>query len=96
MSVTTRRRNTSMRKTTEGTNMTVVAQRIVALEDLASLVNQRVGVSRWHRVTQEQVNLFAEATGDYQWIHLDPERARTGRSGRRSPTATSRCPSRRC
>ena len=61
--------------------MTVVTQRVVALEDLASLVNQRVGISRWHRVTQEQVNLFAEATGDYQWIHLDPERARTGPFG---------------
>lgn len=58
------------------------AQRVVALGDLASLVNQRVGVSRWHLVTQEQVNLFAEATGDHQWLHVDPERARSGPFGR--------------
>src|SRR5680860_468928 len=81
MRVTTWRRNASLRKPTEGSNMTAVTQRVVALKDLASLVNQRVGVSRWHRVTQEQVNLFAEATGDHQWIHVDPERARTGPFG---------------
>jgi acyl dehydratase len=34
-----------------------------------------VGVSGWHEVTQEQINLFAQATGDHQWIHVDPERA---------------------
>lgn len=58
------------------------AQRVVALGDLASLVSQRVGLSRWHLVTQEQVNLFAEATGDHQWLHVDPERARSGPFGR--------------
>lgn len=61
--------------------MTVGTQRVVALGDLASLVNERVGVSRWHRVTQEQVNRFAEATGDHQWIHTDPEQARSGPFG---------------
>ena len=61
--------------------MTEVAQRAVALEDLGSWVGQRLGVSRWHTVTQEQVNLFAEATGDHQWIHVDPERARSGPFG---------------
>ncbi len=61
--------------------MTVGAQRVVALGHLASLVNERVGVSRWHVVTQEQVDLFAEATGDHQWIHVDPERARSGPFG---------------
>jgi acyl dehydratase len=35
------------------------------------------GVSEYHRVTQEQINLFAEATLDHQWIHVDPERAKT-------------------
>jgi acyl dehydratase len=59
----------------------VGAQRVVALNDLAGLVSQRVGVSRWHAVTQEQIDLFAEATGDHQWIHVDPDRARTGPFG---------------
>ena len=61
--------------------MTEVAQRVVALGDLAGLVGERVGVSRWHAVTQEQINLFADATGDHQWIHVDPERARSGPFG---------------
>jgi acyl dehydratase len=56
-------------------------RRVVALDDLVSLVGERVGVSRWHTVTQEQINLFADATGDHQWIHVDPERARTGPFG---------------
>ena len=63
------------------TNMTEVAQRVVTLHDLAGLVNERIGVSRWHLVTQEQVNLFAEATGDHQWLHVDPELARSGPFG---------------
>ncbi len=37
-----------------------------------------LGPSEWTEVTQERVNLFAEATGDRQWIHVDPERAATG------------------
>jgi acyl dehydratase len=61
--------------------MTDVAQRVVALGDLVGLVGERVGVSRWHTVTQEQVDQFAEATGDHQWIHVDPERARSGPFG---------------
>lgn len=62
-------------------DLTGAAQRVVPLDDLTSLVTQRLGVSRWHLVTQEQVNLFAEATGDHQWIHVDPERARSGPFG---------------
>src|SRR5665811_442761 len=62
-------------------NMTVITQRVVALDELASLVNERLGVSRWHVITQEQINLFADATGDHQWLHVDPERARTGPFG---------------
>ena len=49
--------------------------RDVAYSDLQSLVGQEVGVSDWFEVTQEKVNLFAEATGDHQWIHVDVERA---------------------
>jgi acyl dehydratase len=49
--------------------------REVAYADLQSLVGQEIGVSDWFEVTQEKVNLFAEATGDHQWIHVDVERA---------------------
>ncbi len=48
---------------------------------LPGLVGQKVGVSEWITVTQEQVNLFAQATGDHQWIHVDEERARGGPFG---------------
>jgi acyl dehydratase len=51
------------------------------LADLAALVGQEVAVSDWIPVTQQQVNLFAEATGDHQWIHVDVERARQGPFG---------------
>jgi len=40
-----------------------------------------LGYSGWHEVTQEQVNRFAEATGDSQWIHVDVERAKAGPYG---------------
>ena len=51
------------------------------LQDLAACVGQEVALSDWMVVTQEQVNLFAEATGDHQWIHVDPERAKAGPFG---------------
>jgi acyl dehydratase len=51
------------------------------LAELAALVGQEVAVSDWLTITQEQVNLFAEATGDHQWIHVDVERARAGPFG---------------
>ena len=51
------------------------------LSDLASLVGQEVAVSDWIPVTQEQVNQFADATGDHQWIHVDLERAKAGPFG---------------
>lgn len=51
------------------------------LADLARLVGQEVAVSDWLTITQEQVNLFAQATGDHQWIHVDPERAKAGPFG---------------
>ena len=51
------------------------------LQDLAACVGQEVAVSDWITITQEQVNQFAEATGDHQWIHVDVERAKTGPFG---------------
>ncbi|UOQ57480.1 MaoC family dehydratase [Leucobacter allii] len=43
--------------------------------DAASLAGTDLGWSAWTEVTQEQVNTFADATDDHQWIHVDPERA---------------------
>lgn len=49
---------------------------ISSLEELKSLIGQEAGTSDWIEITQERVNLFADATGDHQWIHIDPERCR--------------------
>jgi acyl dehydratase len=49
---------------------------IASLEELESLQGEEVAVSDWIEITQQQVNLFAEATGDHQWIHIDVERAK--------------------
>jgi acyl dehydratase len=43
--------------------------------DIVSAVGEELGTSEWITVTQNQVNAFAEATGDHQWIHVDAERA---------------------
>ena len=51
------------------------------LPELAGQVGQEVAVSDWLTITQEQVNLFADATGDHQWIHVDVERAKKGPFG---------------
>jgi acyl dehydratase len=52
--------------------------------DLAEFVaakGEHLGFSEWHEITQDQVNTFAEATGDHQWIHVDIERAAAGPFG---------------
>ena len=49
--------------------------------DLAASVGQEIGVSDWHEIPQSQIDLFAEATGDDQWIHVDPEQAKEGPYG---------------
>ena len=51
------------------------------LSELTALVGEEVAVSDWTTVTQEQINQFAEATGDHQWIHVDVERAKAGPFG---------------
>ena len=51
------------------------------LSELAASVGQEVAVSDWLTITQAQVDLFAEATGDHQWIHVDPEKAKAGPFG---------------
>jgi acyl dehydratase len=50
-------------------------------EEIIAAVGKPLGASEWMTVTQERINLFADATGDHQWIHVDPERARTGPFG---------------
>jgi acyl dehydratase len=49
--------------------------------DLRSAVGQHLGHSDWIEITQDRINLFADATGDHQWIHVDPERAQSGPFG---------------
>jgi acyl dehydratase len=46
-----------------------------AVEKLQPLVGQEIHASDWLAISQERVNAFADATGDHQWIHVDPERA---------------------
>lgn len=48
---------------------------ISGLEELASKVGEELGVSDWHQVTQDEIDAFADAVGDHQFIHVDPERA---------------------
>lgn len=47
-----------------------------ALADLRSKMGTEIHVGPWLTITQERIDAFAEATGDFQWIHVDPERAR--------------------
>ena len=51
------------------------------IEELTALVGTHLGYGEYRTVTQEQVNQFADATGDHQWIHVDPERAAAGPFG---------------
>ncbi len=52
-----------------------------SVADLAAAAGETLGHSEWVTITQEDVNLFADATGDHQWIHVDPERAAAGPFG---------------
>ncbi|MET9214802.1 MULTISPECIES: MaoC family dehydratase [unclassified Nocardia] len=51
------------------------------IAELEAAVGSHVGYSEWHTITQAQINAFAEATGDHQWIHIDTEKAATGPFG---------------
>jgi acyl dehydratase len=48
----------------------------ITLEELRRLVGQELAVTEWLEITQERINLYADAIDDHQWIHVDPERAR--------------------
>jgi len=61
-----------------------VREKAPTFEELRGLVGGELGVSDWLDVTQERIDMFAECTGDHQWIHVDREMAR-----RRSPLRTT-------
>jgi acyl dehydratase len=54
---------------------------VINIADLPSKVGEHLGYTGWHTITQDRVDLFAEATSDHQWIHVDPERAKAGPFG---------------
>lgn len=56
-------------------------KRFAHLHDLQALVGQNIGTSDWMHIDQERINRFAEATGDFQWIHIDAARAADGPFG---------------
>jgi len=61
-----------------------MTRKIKSLEDAQALEGQEIGVSDWILVDQDRINLFARATDDYQWLHVDTERA-----GRELPTGST-------
>ncbi len=64
------------------TDMTITPTVVRGADEIRALAGTDLGVSTWVDVTQERIDTFAEATGDHQWIHVDPVRAATGPFGR--------------
>jgi acyl dehydratase len=58
-----------------------MAKTAIKLRDLESKVGQEVGISPWVEMTQERIDTFAKATEDFQWIHVDPKRAKDSQFG---------------
>ncbi|MET8615519.1 MULTISPECIES: MaoC family dehydratase [Streptomyces] len=54
---------------------------VTGLDEIKALAGADLGRTDWMEITQERVNTFADATGDHQWIHVDPERAAAGPFG---------------
>lgn len=52
-----------------------------SIDEVLGLVGKPLGVSEWVAITQERINLFADATDDHQWIHVDPVKAKAGPFG---------------
>ncbi|MDO9091865.1 MAG: MaoC family dehydratase [Rubrivivax sp.] len=61
--------------------MSAAGARYARLADLAALTGQDIGHSDWVSIDQARIDLFAQATGDHQWIHVDPVRAAAGPFG---------------
>ncbi|UTT48213.1 MULTISPECIES: MaoC family dehydratase [Rhodococcus] len=55
---------------------------INGIDEVEKVVGEHLGYSDWLEIDQKRIDLFAEATGDHQWIHVDPERAEDGPYGR--------------
>ena len=66
------------RASSKGTSAT---PEFTSADELRRAVGTHLGHSDWVEITQERINLFAEATGDHQWIHVDPVRAEDGPFG---------------
>jgi acyl dehydratase len=62
----------------------MAAVTVEGIESLRGLVGKRLGPTEWRTITQEQIDAFADVSGDHQWIHTDPERA-----ARESPYGTT-------
>ncbi|NMM49942.1 MaoC family dehydratase [Marinigracilibium pacificum] len=50
--------------------------RVVKLKDIKSLINEELTPSLWVKINQDRINIFADATDDHQWIHVDPDKAK--------------------
>ncbi|MFW0783242.1 MaoC family dehydratase [Gordonia sp. CPCC 206044] len=62
--------------------MTSITPRtFTSVEQLTAAIGEDLGSGEWLEITQDRVNSFADATGDHQWIHVDPERAKDGPFG---------------
>ncbi|MEV0093978.1 MaoC family dehydratase [Streptomyces sp. NPDC050738] len=61
--------------------MTTALRTVTGLPEIKSLAGADLGRTDWLEITQERINTFADATGDHQWIHVDPERAKDGPFG---------------
>ena len=65
----------------------------VSFEAYQAMVGKEIGVSSWHLIDQNRINVYADVIEDHQFIHVDPERAKKEpRSATPSPTASLRCP----
>lgn len=71
--MTTEEAGSSTREVPTGFTVPLVLD---GVESLSAAVGAKVGPTAWLQIDQERVNRFAEATGDHQWIHVDPERAK--------------------
>lgn len=58
-----------------------MVQVMTGIGELEARVGSHLGYSEWHEIDQERIDAFARATGDFQWIHVDPERAASGPFG---------------
>jgi acyl dehydratase len=61
--------------------MSNASSSVISLAELPGYVGKHLGTSEWHTVDQAQINAFADATGDHQWIHVDLEKAKAGPFG---------------